>query len=195
MLPLTPVWDILMYIVLPLWVLAGFADYLCHRATHIEHATGAKESALHWLMLGEVGVPILAAVFLKIDALLLGFMILCLIAHQITGYIDLKVAMATRRVTIFEHQVHSVLEIMPLTAFLLVCILHWSQTLALFGLGNAGAEFSIALKAPPGWGAFIPPAIGFIIFAIAPYAEEFVRGLRAETRHEVAEPPTEKAGY
>ncbi|MBV9045849.1 MAG: diguanylate cyclase, partial [Alphaproteobacteria bacterium] len=37
---LTPVWDVLVYVVLPLWVLAGFADYLCHRATHIEHANG-----------------------------------------------------------------------------------------------------------------------------------------------------------
>jgi hypothetical protein len=24
----------LMYFVLPLWLIAGFADYLCHRATH-----------------------------------------------------------------------------------------------------------------------------------------------------------------
>ena len=135
---------------------------------------------------------ILAAIFLKIDALLLGFMILCLIAHQVTGYIDLKVAMATRQVTIFEHQVHSVLEIMPLTAFLLLCILHWPQAQALFGSGSAAADFSIALKTPPTWDALIPPAMGFIVFAIAPYAEEFFRGLRAEARHEVAGPPAEK---
>jgi hypothetical protein len=29
---------ILMYFVLPLWLVAGFADWLCHRASHIEHA-------------------------------------------------------------------------------------------------------------------------------------------------------------
>ena len=124
---MTPVWDILMYIVLPLWVAAGFVDYCCHRASDVEHANGVKETTLHWLMLGEVGVPILAAVFLRIDALLIGFMILCLIVHEVTGYLDLKLAMATRKVTAFEQQVHSVLEMMPLTALLLLTALHWPQ--------------------------------------------------------------------
>jgi hypothetical protein len=188
-MPFSAVWDILMYFVLPVWVLAGFVDYCCHRASHIEHANGARESALHWLMLAEVGVPILMAVFLKIDALLLAFMILCLIAHEITGYIDLKVAMATRNVTAFEQQVHSLLEVMPLTALLLLMILHWSQAQALFGFGDASADFSIGFKQPPTLWALIPPAVGFLILAILPYAEEFLRGLRAESHHEVATSP------
>ena len=33
---------ILMYFVLPIWLLAGFADWLCHRASHIESTTGAR---------------------------------------------------------------------------------------------------------------------------------------------------------
>jgi hypothetical protein len=40
---------ILMYFVLPVWLVAGFADWLCHRATHIESTTGAKESLIHLL--------------------------------------------------------------------------------------------------------------------------------------------------
>ena len=92
------VWSLLVYIVLPLWVIAGFVDYLCHRASDIEHATGAKESLIHWLMLTEVGVPLLLAVFFRINALILALMIFCLIAHEVTGYLDLKIAMATRRV-------------------------------------------------------------------------------------------------
>jgi hypothetical protein len=178
-----------MYIVLPLWVLAGFADYCCHRLTDIEHANGVKESLLHWLMLGEVGVPLLAAVFLKIDALLFAFMMLCLVAHEITGYVDLKLAMATRRVSAFEQQVHSLLEVLPLAALLLLAILHWPQAEALFGFGLAKANFSIGLKEAPSWGALIPPLIGFLLFAIFPYAEETVRGLKAEARHEVRPGP------
>jgi hypothetical protein len=184
MYPLTPVWDVLMYLVLPLWVVAGFVDYCCHRATDVEHASGVKEIALHWLMLAEVGVPILAAVFLKIDALLILFMILCLIAHEVTGYLDLKLAMATRRVTVFEQQVHSVLEMMPLTALLLLSILHWPQAEALFGFGTARADFSIELKQAPAWSEIIPPMAVFFLLSIAPYLEELVRGLRAEARHE-----------
>jgi hypothetical protein len=96
--------------------------------------------------------------------------------------------MATRKVTAFEQQVHSVLEMMPLTALLLLAALHWPQADALFGFGQEAADFSIALKPPPTWGALIPPMLGFLILAIVPYAEEFIRGLRAEARHEVASP-------
>ncbi len=35
--------NVLMYFVLPLWLLAGFAYYLCHRAAHIENSTEPKE--------------------------------------------------------------------------------------------------------------------------------------------------------
>lgn len=182
--PLTPVWVVLMYVVLPLWVLAGFADYCCHRATHIEHANGAKESLLHWIMMLEVGIPLVAAVFLKIDALLLAFMIVCLLAHEVTGYLDLKLAMATRKVTAFEHQVHSLLEILPATALLLVAILHWPQAEALFGLGSARADFSLGLKQAPAWDAIIPPAVAFAVFVLLPYAEELVRGLKTKAWHD-----------
>src|SRR3954467_4886269 len=116
---MTAVWNLLVYIVLPLWVVAGFADYVCHRASGMTHATGPRESAIHWLMLAEVGLPLTLAVFFRINALLLALMLICLVAHQVTGYRDLKVAMATRTVTVFEHQVHSLLEVLPLTAILL----------------------------------------------------------------------------
>jgi len=50
-----------MYFVLPLWLAAGFADYLCHRASHIEATSGPKESALHLLQFAEMAIPTLAA--------------------------------------------------------------------------------------------------------------------------------------
>ena len=59
---------ILMYVVLPLWLAAGFADYLCHRASHIEKTSGWKESLLHLAQFGEMAVPVLAAVFLEINS-------------------------------------------------------------------------------------------------------------------------------
>ena len=66
---------ILMYFVLPLWLVAGFADWLCHRASHIETTTGAKESLIHLLMFTEVGIPLLAAMFLDINALIIAGML------------------------------------------------------------------------------------------------------------------------
>lgn len=173
---MTAIWDLLVYIVLPLWVLAGFADYLCHRASGMEHATGAKESLVHWVMVAEVGLPLALAVFFRINALLLLVMIVALVAHEITGYLDLKIAMATRKVTIFEHQVHSILEVVPLTALLMIMALHWPQTQALFGFGKESADFSLGPKQIPRWGEIVPPAIVFALFVIVPYAEELWRG-------------------
>jgi hypothetical protein len=175
-----PVWFLLMWIVLPFWVVAGFLDYLCHRASHMTDKTGPRESLIHWLMLAEVGVPLLLAIFFRINALVLSVMIVCLIAHEITGWFDLKLAMATRAVTAFEHQVHSALEILPLAAMLLVMALHWPQTQALFGFGPEAVDFSLRLKPAPPWGALIPPGAMFLVLAILPYLEELLRGFRHE---------------
>lgn len=172
------VWIMLIWVVLPLWATAGFLDYLCHRASHIERATGVRESLIHWLMLTEVILPLGLAVFFRINALVVGLMIVCLIAHEVTGYYDLKLAMATRRVTIFEHQVHSALEILPLTAMLLIMALHWPQTQALFGLGPEHADFSLGPKQTPRWGEIVPPLAAFLVLAIFPYLEELWRGLQ-----------------
>jgi hypothetical protein len=56
---------VLLYFILPLWLAAGFADYLCHRASSIELTTGYKETLIHLLMFSEVAVPLLAAIFFR----------------------------------------------------------------------------------------------------------------------------------
>ena len=39
--------NFLAWVLYPLWLAAGAADYLCHRRTHIERTSGAVESWLH----------------------------------------------------------------------------------------------------------------------------------------------------
>jgi len=90
---------LLMYFVLPLWLAAGFADWLCHRATHIETTTGAKESILHILMFTEAGIPLLAAMFLEINALIILIMIAALFLHAATAVWDVRYATTARTVT------------------------------------------------------------------------------------------------
>jgi len=82
--------NLLMYFVLPLWLAAGFADYLCHRAAHIERTSGWKESLLHLLQFGEMALPILAALFLEINAGVILLMLFCLILHVVTAYWDVR---------------------------------------------------------------------------------------------------------
>ena len=74
-------------------------------------------------------------------------------------------------------------EILPLAAILLVMVLHWPQTLALFGAGTQHADFSLGPKQIPRWGEIIPPATAFIALALLPYLEELLRGLREKKQY------------
>jgi hypothetical protein len=172
---------VLMYFVLPLWLVAGFADYLCHRASHIEQTSGAKESLLHFLQFGEMAVAVLAAMFLEINALVLLVMVFCFLAHEATALWDVRYASTLREVTPIEQHVHSFLEMLPLMGLTLIAVLHWPQALALVGLGDEAARFDLTLKQGQ------QPSITYVaimltlvlLFELLPYAEELVRGLRA----------------
>jgi len=172
--------NVLIYFVLPVWLAAGFADYLCHRAAHIESTSGAKESLLHFLQFGEMAVAVLTAMFLQINALVLLTMLVCFVLHEATALWDVRYASATREVTPVEQHVHSFLEMMPLMGLVLIAALHWGQFLALFGLGNETARFDVAIRSgPPSWIYVGIILILVLLFEILPYLEELVRGLRA----------------
>jgi ABC-type spermidine/putrescine transport system permease subunit I len=175
---------ILMYFVLPVWLVAGFADYLCHRASSIETTSGWKESLLHLLQFGEMAIPTLAAIFLQINALVIGTMIVCLIAHEVTAIWDVSYAYEKREVTPTEQHVHSFLEMLPLMGLLIVTTLHWQQFLSLFGLGQEHAEFTVRLKDPPLPWLYVTIILSLIaLFDVLPFLEELVRGLRHKKGH------------
>jgi hypothetical protein len=173
--------NILMYFVLPLWLAAGFADYLCHRASHIESTSGAGESALHLLQFAEMAVPILAALFFEINALIFLIMIASVILHQATALWDLYYASGRRTITPIEQQVHSFLEMLPLMGLVLIAVLHWPQFMALFGVGTEPARFDLIVKSgPPSWIYVAAVLSAALLFELLPYGEELVRGLRAK---------------
>src|SRR5947208_15487974 len=90
---------ILMYVVLPLWLAAGFADYICHRASHIERTSGWKESVLHLVQFVEMAVPVLAALFLEINSGVILIMMAFLILHQVTAICDVQYGWTKREVS------------------------------------------------------------------------------------------------
>lgn len=173
---------ILFYFLIPLWLAAGVADWGCHRASGIERTTGTKESILHSLMLAEVGLPLLAALFLEIDALLIALMVLAFVVHEATALWDVSYATySDREVTPFEQHMHSFLELMPLFALVCVATLHWGQVLALLGAGPEHARFTLAWKATPLPAAWLAAVlIAVALFGVAPYAEELVRCARTQ---------------
>jgi hypothetical protein len=170
----------LLYVILPLWLAAGVADWLCHRASRIATTAGAKESLIHLLMMGEAGLAVLLGLFLEINALVIAIMIVCWLAHEITAHWDLRYAVTRREVRPIEQHVHNYLGVIPLMALSFVIVLHWPQFLALFGSGPERADLTIARK-------HVPLPVGYIVtilaaialFEVLPYGEEFVRGLIA----------------
>jgi len=174
---------VLLYFVMPLWLLAGFADYLCHRASRIEITSGYKETLLHLLMLTELAIPLLAAIFLEINALIIAAMMAGFVSHQLTALWDTTFTSHKRRITPIEQQVHSFLELMPLMAMVIVIILNWPQFLSLWGVGSEPARYELVLKREPlPWMYVATFLSAVLLFEVLPYMEEFVRGLRSRKR-------------
>jgi hypothetical protein len=183
----TVIQNALLYFVLPLWVAAGFADYLCHRKTEIEHTAGPKESVIHLLAFGVVGIPVLAGLFLEINSGVLALMIAGFVLHELITYWDVAYANATREVSPLEQHIHNYLALVPLIALVLAAILHWPQFLALFGLGPEAASFAVTWKQNPLPVWYLATLLGLIaFFDLMPFLEELWRGLRAKRRNDRA---------
>jgi hypothetical protein len=169
---------LLLLVVLPAWMGAGLADYFCHRATRIEQTSGVPESLLHLLQFALVGLPVTAALFLYPNAGFFLFAGICILLHHGVAAADLVYANDIRRIAPREQMVHSVLEIAPITAFLLLAVIHWPQFLSLFGLGSEPARFSPAVRVLPI--GYIAGTLGAaFLLNLLPYAEELLRCMHA----------------
>ncbi len=135
--------------VMPLWLGAGMADWYLHRRTHIEETAGPRESAMHALMFAETGVPVLIGLFCEVNAAVLASAYGAAAAHSATAFRDQAYAEERRRVSSVEQHVHSLLEVSPLTAALLLTALHWDQAAALAGHGQAPVRPAPAARPSP----------------------------------------------
>ncbi|PJI37376.1 hypothetical protein [Ferrovibrio sp.] len=169
----------LLFVILPLWVLVAAADYLCHRASAIERTSGLSETALHFLLLAEAGAAVLAGLFLEINALVLLFMLLALIAHELTAYWDVAYTWTRREITPLEQRVHDYLGVIPFMAFSFVLVLHWDAAALLFTTPADAANWTIALKEEPLPVVYIVMLLAAILLLdLLPYLEELLRDLR-----------------
>jgi hypothetical protein len=168
---------ILGFVVLPLWIAAGFADYLCHRAARIQENSGTPESLLHLIQFGLVGVPLTLGLFLRPNA---GFFLLgavCILLHHAVAYIDVRYANGTRTVAPREQMVHSFLELLPITAFLILGTAAWPQLLSLLRLSPEAARFAPEPRLiSAGYAAALLASAFFL--NLVPYVEELTRCMR-----------------
>lgn len=172
--------SLLIFFVLPLWIAAGLADYFCHRATRIELTSGVSESVLHLAQFGLVGIPVTAALFLEINAGYFALALLFLVLHHAVAAVDLVYANPRRRIAPREQMIHSVLEIMPITAFILLGVLRWPQLLALFGRGAETAVFEQKFKVLPTTFIFATLTSAFFL-NLVPYVEELCRCVKGRS--------------
>jgi hypothetical protein len=115
---------LLAFAVLPLWLVAGGADWLCHRRTDIERTSGTRESWLHLVEFAQIAIPAIAALFLEMTALLIVACGAAVALHMTTSLLDTTWTQPRRHISPLEQQIHSYLEMLPLFALSLVLVLH-----------------------------------------------------------------------
>jgi hypothetical protein len=175
----------LLKFILPLWMAAGVADWLCHRKSDIQHTAGPAESGMHLLMLSEAAIPVLAGLFLEITSPVLLVIGLAFLAHEATALWDVTYASKHRTVTPIEQHVHSYLEMVPLMAASFVAVLHWPQLLGLAGVQGYPRDWSIRRKQRPLPGRTVASLlVGMTLLEWGPYIEELSRTLRTRLEHE-----------
>lgn len=177
----TLLWWLLGAVILPVWLLSGTMDYVLHARTDIEHTSGRHESALHLVQLSEIGVPMLAFLFLEVDALTLALMLGGVIAHTVSAWRDLCYTTHRREITPAEQVVHGFLFVLPWVALALVVVLHWPVVRALADPGIA-SDWSVHPRRP----MFPVPVLAAVLLAsgllsVLPGAWEFLRTNAAQS--------------
>lgn len=169
----------LLYLIMPLWVAVGLADWLCHRASNIAQTSGAKESVLHLTMMGEAGFAVLLGLFFEINSLVLVLMLIALILHEATAFWDVSYAHRRREVSPIEQRVHDYLGALPFMAFSFVLVLHWPEARKILIWDFLPGDWSLRWKEVPLPLAYIAMLLAAIAaLNILPFVEELLRGLR-----------------
>ena|SRR5687768_9371482 len=169
---------LLMFGVLPLWLAAGALDWALHRNSSIETTSGTRESVLHLLMLAELGIPVLAVLWLEVDAGVLALCATGFVLHELTVYADLKWSVSRRNISPLEQMVHSAQEMLPLVGLALLAVAHWDEVLALVGVGTSPAGFALRPKAVPLPAPYMAAALAGCAAVALLFLEEWVRCLR-----------------
>lgn len=171
---------LILWLLLPAWILAGFLDWLCHRRSQIAVHCGPWESLMHLLLLAQAGAALILGMLFEINEVVLALLLLCFVLHEITGYADIRFAHARRDISPAEQRIHDYMTAMPVTALFLVAILHWpaARSIALDPASILAAP--LRLKSPP---LPVPQVLGIFagvfLFSLLPYVEELYRGIRA----------------
>jgi hypothetical protein len=171
--------NLILYGLLPLWGVAGFIDWCCHRATKVESTSGLKESLVHSLMGIQLGIPILLCLTFQVNVLVLLVCAVMWITHEIAAHWDVHYATPRRHISIWEVHVHNYMATVPLYLFMLVVILNWDVAVKAVTFDWSGQFALHPLSDRPGGRAYLPRYLIFMtVLCVFPYLEENIRCLR-----------------
>lgn len=171
--------NLILYGLLPLWGIAGFTDWCCHRATKVESTSGLKESLIHSLMGIQLGIPILLCLLFEINVLLLLICVAMWLMHECAAHWDVHYATPRRHISIWEVHVHNYMATVPLYLLMLIVILNWGVAVKAVTLEWAG-QLSLRPRGNRlGGPVYLPAYLTFmVVLCVFPYLEENIRCLR-----------------
>jgi hypothetical protein len=168
---------LILYVLLPIWTIAGALDWWCHRRTKIEENSGLRESIIHSIMGIQVGLPIIACLVFEVNVLLMLFCFFVLITHEYVAHQDIVYATPLRRISHLETHVHSYLSTVPFYLISLIVVRRWDTFIKMITLDWSG-EMSLVLRQEPIGGTpyYLPYYLAFAFcIGVIPYIEENIR--------------------
>jgi hypothetical protein len=168
----------LVWVVYPLWLIAGFLDYLLHRKTRIERTSGPKESWLHVAQFASLGIPLILLTFLMVTPLVITIVSGTLVTHTALSIADVSYTEGRRYISPLEQHAHAFMNVLPLVATGIAVMLSWNE------LMNAG--WVIESKSDPIPRLSAGLLVGsYFVFAGTPILEELIRTSRGFRHHQV----------
>ncbi|MAJ01524.1 MAG: diguanylate cyclase [Euryarchaeota archaeon] len=181
----TLVLNIILYVLLPLWGLAGMLDWWCHRQTEIEKTSGLKEAYIHCLMGVQICIPLVLSLLFEVNVLIMLMCFAALIAHEVVAHYDVHFATGKREISIWEVHAHNYLATLPFFLLLLIIVRKWDVFLDTATLNWSGG-FSIEWRQEP-LGSSGNYATSYMvimaIFVVFPYMQEWWRCYSYEKKH------------
>jgi hypothetical protein len=120
----------------PVWLLAGSADYICHRRTDIAHTSGRTESWLHVAQFATIAALLMPAVLLEITSTVLAIMSIVVVLHMAFSFVDVSFTIPRRHISSLEQHVHGLLNVLPIVAVCLLAILNWDLLVSASSTGS-----------------------------------------------------------
>jgi hypothetical protein len=174
---------LILYVILPLWVISGSLDYWCHRLSKIEDNSGLRESLLHATMGFLIGIPLWMAIFFEINVLVLLLCFVFFVSHELVAHYDVVWAQSKRRITVGEQHVHAYLLTIPFYLMTLIICRNWGAFMHTITFEWTGNLHLSMRQEPVGTMRFVWwYATLMLVTAILPYTEEVFRCWRARQR-------------